>query len=93
MTRTHFTIPIDTRDTMVPEESDTPMTTKETILSIRKSTGLSQRRFGRRFGIPYRTIQDWEGGRRDCPLYVAEMLSALAVTDYRTPRQDEEERP
>jgi putative transcriptional regulator len=62
------------------------MPTKEQMLAIRKSTGLSQAAFAKRFGIPRRTIEDWERGIMACPVYVAEMLAALAQTDYHTPR-------
>lgn len=81
---------LDTRDTIAPEERD-PMTNKEQIRKIRESTGLSQVKFARRFGIPTRTIEDWETGRMSCPAYVAEMLAALAQTDYHTPRLTKEE--
>lgn len=84
---------LDTHGTMVlllQTEGDTDMTTKEQILSTRRSTGLSQAAFGRRFGIPKRTIQDWEAGLRSCPAYVAEMLEYLSRTDYHTPRWEEE---
>lgn len=58
------------------------MTNRERILAVRKSTGLSQRRFGLRFGIPCRTVESWESGDRACPPYVVEMLEALAKTDF-----------
>jgi transcriptional regulator with XRE-family HTH domain len=76
---------------LLQAKEDETMTTSETILSIRKATGLSQTAFGRRFGIPRRTIQDWEAGRMSCPAYVAELLAFAAQTDYRTPRLTEEE--
>lgn len=81
---------LDTRGTMVSQEVEV-MTTSETILAIRKSTGLSQAAFAKRFGIPKRTIEDWERGIMACPTYVAEMLAALAQTDYHTPRLTKEE--
>lgn len=28
----------------------------------------------RQFGIPYRTLQDWNSGRRPCPAYIRRML-------------------
>lgn len=33
------------------------------VRAVRARTGLSQRRFAERFGIPLRTLQDWEQGR------------------------------
>lgn len=85
---------LDTRGTMVlllQTVEDETMNTSETILAIRKSTGLSQAAFGKRFGIPTRTIEDWERGLRECPAYVAELLAYAAQTDYHTPRLAEEE--
>ena len=29
----------------------------------------------RRLGIPYRTMEDWEAGRRVCPEYVVELIA------------------
>ena len=85
---------LDTHGTMVlllQTEGDTDMTTSETILSIRRRTGLTQEAFGRRYGIPKRTVQNWEAGVNECPAYVAEMLEYLSKTDYHTPRLDTEE--
>lgn len=45
-----------------------------TIKELREITGLSKAEFGRRYNIPYRTIQNWENGQRECPIYVQELL-------------------
>lgn len=37
---------------------------------IRKKTGLSQARFSKKYGVPLRTVQDWELGNRTPPEYV-----------------------
>ena len=34
------------------------------VQRLRRSLGLSQATFAKRFGIPKRTVQDWEQGRR-----------------------------
>jgi putative transcriptional regulator len=34
------------------------------VQRLRRSLGLSQTTFAKRFGIPKRTVQDWEQGRR-----------------------------
>lgn len=47
------------------------------IREIRKMTGLSQARFGEKYGIPTRTIEDWEAERRTAPEYVIEMLTKV----------------
>ena len=53
-----------------------------TIKELRKRTGLTQEKFGEYFGIPRRTIQNWElcgeskEGRK-CPEYL------LALMEYK----------
>ena len=51
------------------------------ILDLRKSTGLSQVKFGNFYNIPLRTIQGWEEGQRECPVYVAELLERVVLED------------
>ena len=48
---------------------------------IRSQTKLSQRAFGEMFGIPKRTIEDWESGRRTPPEYVVRLLEEVTKTD------------
>ena len=52
-----------------------------TILEIRKLTALNRAEFARKYNIPYRTIQDWELGKRECPQYVAELLEKAVRID------------
>ncbi len=41
---------------------------------LRESSGMNMRQFGIYFGIPYRTIQDWEYGKRVPPEYVLNLM-------------------
>ena len=41
---------------------------------LRKQTGLSMQKFGDKYGIPMRTIQDWEREMRTPPEWVYELL-------------------
>ena len=41
---------------------------------IADAAGLSQRKLAERFCIPYRTVEDWCAGRRECPVYVRLMM-------------------
>lgn len=52
-----------------------------TIREIRALTGLSQAKFGERYGIPLRTIQDWEAGVRTPPTYVVALLERVVRED------------
>ena len=47
------------------------------IKELRRKIGLSQTKFGELFGIPMRTIQDWELGYRTPPEYVINMIEEL----------------
>lgn len=45
--------------------------------SFRESIGLNQKEFAEHFGIPIRTLQEWEQGRRNPPAYVLEMIKRI----------------
>lgn len=47
---------------------------KETILELRKETGLNRKEFSQHFGIPLRTVEDWEAGRRMPPEYIPRLI-------------------
>ena len=44
------------------------------IKEIRALTGLSQAKFAERYGIPKRTLEDWEAGRRKPAEYFLRLL-------------------
>ena len=41
---------------------------------LRQSTGLTLKQFGEVYGIPYRTVQDWEYEKRKAPEWVFELI-------------------
>lgn len=45
--------------------------------------GLSHRAFARRFGIPYRTVENWSSGERVPPGYVVSMAAEILEHDAR----------
>jgi putative transcriptional regulator len=47
------------------------------VAGIREKTGLSQARFAQLLGVPVRTLQDWEQGRR-APSGAAKTLLMVA---------------
>ena len=53
------------------------MMAKLTIKELRDRTGMSQRAFAERFGIPVRTLQEWEQERREPPEYVVAMVGRI----------------
>lgn len=48
---------------------------KEEIKRIRTATGLSQAAFAKAYGIPRRTIENWESGSNTAPEYVVKLLA------------------
>ena len=51
------------------------------IKDLRNLTGLSQKEFGKKYDIPYRTIQNWETEQRSCPEYVENLLERVVLED------------
>lgn len=50
------------------------METVNNIKNLRVRFGLTQKQLSEVTGIPFRTIQNWEGGQRKCPDYVEKLL-------------------
>lgn len=48
--------------------------TNRPVREIAAAAGLSQRKLAERFMIPYRTMEDWCRGARECPIYVRLMM-------------------
>lgn len=45
-----------------------------TVRELREQTGLSQKAFGEYFGIPRRTVQNWETGANECNQYIIDLM-------------------
>lgn len=50
------------------------MDSREQLLKLRNSTGMSRKEFCAYFEIPYRTMQDWELGHRSMPGYLLQLM-------------------
>ena len=48
---------------------------REEIKRIRAASGLSQAAFAKAYGIPRRTIENWESGANTAPEYVVKLLA------------------
>ena len=51
------------------------------IKELRSRMGMNRKEFCDYFDIPYRTVQDWEGGKREMPDYVMRLLWYKAEVD------------
>jgi putative transcriptional regulator len=50
-------------------------------MRIREITKLNRNSFAIKYGIPYRTVQDWELGNRRAPDYVLDLLERAVQMD------------
>lgn len=50
------------------------MDRREELIALRKSTAMNRRQFCEYFGIPYRTVTDWELGHRTMPEYLLRLM-------------------
>lgn len=57
------------------------MDISERIKELRKKTGLSQSKFSSKFGIPVRTLQQWEQGISAPPDYVVRMMGDIMLLE------------
>lgn len=51
------------------------MEVKDQVRTLRESTGMNRKEFCAYFGIPYRTMTEWERGNRKLPEYVLRMIA------------------
>ena len=51
------------------------MESAKRIRELRESIGLTRKEFSEHIGIPVRTLEDWEAGRRTPPEYVPRLIS------------------
>ncbi len=54
----------------------------EFFKALRLLTGMNRKEFSEYLGIPYRTMQEWELGRRHMPEYVLSLVTFRVTTEY-----------
>ena len=69
---------------------DDDMDISEKIKELRKKTGLSQSKFSAKFGIPVRTLQQWEQGISAPPEYLVRMMAYIMQLEEDVQINDEE---
>lgn len=57
------------------------MENREALLALREETGMNRKKFAEYFGIPYRTMQDWELGKRRTPEYLLRLMEYKIHTE------------
>ena len=51
------------------------------IIELRRNMNMNRKEFSEYFEIPYRTVQDWELGKREMPDYLLRLMSYKARMD------------
>ena len=62
---------------MIDENIDYLLNTeeyKDILIETRKKTGMNRKEFAEYLKIPYRTMQDWELGKRQMPEYLLRLI-------------------
>lgn len=52
-----------------------------TIKELRQQAGMSQQKFSDYFGIPKRTIENWEAGTNQCAEYLVKLMEYKLKTE------------
>ena len=55
---------------------------REELIEMRAKTGMNRKEFSYYFGIPYRTVQDWELGNRQMPDYLLRLMAYKLEMEY-----------
>lgn len=62
----------------------------DTIKDLRTASGMTQKAFSEYFGIPKRSIENWEGGKRECPPYLFDLMRYKLVHENKIDAQYKE---
>ena len=57
------------------------MSRRKEVKKLREKMGMNRREFSDYYGIPYRTVQDWEAEKRELPEYLLRLMKYRAEVD------------
>ena len=63
----------------------------EKIRELRARTGMNRKEFCEYFGIPYRTVSEWERDGRHAPDYLVRLLDYYIRMEFREEKGDGED--
>ena len=52
------------------------------VKELREKMGMNRREFSDYYGIPYRTVQDWEAEKRELPESLLRLMKYRAEVEY-----------
>lgn len=65
------------QDDVIQEFIVNSSSTNCNIKELRERTGMNRKQFCDYFGIPYRTVEDWENGKSNCAKYLYDALDMI----------------
>ncbi len=57
------------------------------VRELRERMGMNRREFCEYFGIPYRTVQDWEAEKRTMPEYLLSLMIYRAEIEHKVAKK------
>lgn len=57
------------------------------VKELRERMGMNRREFCEYFGIPYRTVQDWEAEKREMPEYLIRLMIYRAEIEHKVAKK------
>lgn len=67
------------------------MESADKIRELREQTGMTRKDFSLHIGIPLRTIEDWEAGRRRPPVYIPRLIEYQLMYEELVNKREEAE--
>lgn len=64
------------------------MDISDEVKNLRVEMGLNRREFCEYYEIPYRTMTDWEAGKRKMPAYLLRLMEYKARMEHLIPSND-----
>ncbi len=58
------------------------------VKELREKMNMNRTEFCNYFGIPYRTVQDWEAGKRELPEYLLRLMWYKAQIEHKLKNED-----
>ena len=68
---------------VIKENSMDKSSVNRRSVQIRGITGLSRKAFCDRYGIPVRTVEDWDAGTRNPPEWILNLLERVVRFDFK----------
>ena len=59
-----------------------------TIKELRTAAGMTQKAFAEYFHFSKRSVESWEGGQRECPEYLVELIEYKLIKEGKIKERD-----